>query len=346
MSLLIDGGHGEGGGSIVRYAAAFSVLLNKPIEVFNIRKNRPQQGLKHQHVIGLQLLKEISNAETSEIKEKAISLRFMPDKIIPGTYYKKIDTAASIGLIIQILQIALSKTSAKITFNFKGGATFNKWAPSLTYLEKITFSNLKKIGLNIKINIKKHGFYPKGGAIVNVEFKNSGKLKGLELKKLGNINQINCISIASSKLEKAKVAERQSHSLVEKLQKKLNQDIQADYEYVDTLNPGSGICAWIETDEGIFIGSDFVGEKKLRSEVVGERCAVKLLDIIQSKSTVDTFQADQLIPFMFLSEFPFYFITNNLTNHTRTNIWLGEQFFRRKIEVRKENNNYRIEFNG
>ena len=35
MPIHIDGSYGEGGGSIVRLATAFSILLNKPIIIDN-----------------------------------------------------------------------------------------------------------------------------------------------------------------------------------------------------------------------------------------------------------------------------------------------------------------------
>lgn len=344
--LVIDGNYGEGGGSIVRLATAFSVLKNQSVEIKNIRYNRPKPGLKHQHVIGLELLKEISNAKTSDLKEGAMELSFSPEKIHSGVYHKKIHTAGSIGLIIQILQIALARSVEKIVLNIDGGATFGKWAPSLPYLEQVTFSNLKKMGIDIKVNVIKHGFYPKGGAKVNIEIQNKGIIQGLKLDDFGEINKIYCISIASNVLKKANVADRQFSSLKKVIKDKLNLEVHRDIRYVDTLNPGSGICAWAVTDSGIVLGFDYVGEKKLKSEIIGENCAVKLIDMIKSRATVDYFQADQLIPFLYLSESPFSFITNHLSNHTKTNIWLGKQFFKRDIEVKKQNGNYRIGFNG
>ena len=151
MTIIIDGSHGEGGGSIVRLATAFSVLNKQSLFIKNIRYNRPKPGLKHQHVVGLELLKEISNANTSKLKEGVIELSFTPGKIISGAYNKTIRTAGSIGLIIQILQIALAKNTEKVVINIDGGATFGKWAPSIPYLKYVTLSNLKKIGLDTQM---------------------------------------------------------------------------------------------------------------------------------------------------------------------------------------------------
>ena len=55
--IVLDGGVLEGGGQVVRLAVALSVLLTKPISIFNIRKNRSSPGLKAQHAAGTCLSK-------------------------------------------------------------------------------------------------------------------------------------------------------------------------------------------------------------------------------------------------------------------------------------------------
>ena len=46
--MKLDGSYLEGGGSIVRQALALSAITQKPFEVANIRKGRPNPGLKNQ----------------------------------------------------------------------------------------------------------------------------------------------------------------------------------------------------------------------------------------------------------------------------------------------------------
>ena len=134
--LEIDGSYGEGGGAILRIACALSVLIKRPVRIFNIRKNRPKPGLRMQHLVGLKALAEISNGNLVNGKMGATEIFFTPGKVAQGTYKIGVGTAGSVGLILQILQLACIKATGKITLNIEGGATFGLWAPVLCWRPK------------------------------------------------------------------------------------------------------------------------------------------------------------------------------------------------------------------
>ncbi|WP_457753322.1 RNA 3'-terminal phosphate cyclase, partial [Thermococcus sp.] len=60
---VIDGSYGEGGGQILRTAVALSAITGEPIKIINIRANRPNPGLRPQHLHGILALKELCNAK-------------------------------------------------------------------------------------------------------------------------------------------------------------------------------------------------------------------------------------------------------------------------------------------
>ena len=152
--IEIDGAVGEGGGAILRLSAGYSILYNTPIRIKNIRANRPKPGLRMQHLLGLRLLSELTGSSLSKCDIGSTELLFHPETNIRKKDIKiEISTAASIGLLLQPIQIACLglKSHEKIILKVNGGATFGKWAPSINYLENVTYRLFKKSGLNIEI---------------------------------------------------------------------------------------------------------------------------------------------------------------------------------------------------
>ena len=112
-TIEIDGSEGEGGGSILRLAAACSIIFQKRIEVFNIRANRKVPGLRAQHLTGLEALAELSNGKLEGGRVKSTEIIFTPGKISPKEINLTISTAGSIGLLFQVLSIACCKAEIK-----------------------------------------------------------------------------------------------------------------------------------------------------------------------------------------------------------------------------------------
>ncbi|MFX1298842.1 MAG: RNA 3'-terminal phosphate cyclase [Promethearchaeota archaeon] len=333
--LEIDGSYGEGGGAIVRLGSALSVLTKKAVRIFNIRKNRPKPGLRMQHLVGLQALANISQGKLENGRMGAIEILFTPNKINQGNYNIKVGTAGSVGLILQILQLACVHAPGRITINIEGGATFGLWAPTLPYLEHVTIPQLSNMGYAIQVDLNRHGFYPKGGARITFELNPVSKLEPIKLKDFGEIINIDGISIASYHLKNKNVAKRQAKAAKGVINKVLGINPTIKTEYVDVLNPGSGICLWLNTSSGVILGSDIIGEKGKPSEKIGTACARYLCEITQAKVTVDKFLSDQIIPFMALAQGKSAIIAREVTDHCKTNIWLMEKFIERKFSVKR-----------
>ncbi|MGA7953757.1 MAG: RNA 3'-terminal phosphate cyclase [Gloeobacterales cyanobacterium] len=59
---------------------------------------------------------------------------------------------------------------------------------------------------------------------------------------------------------------------------------------------------------------------------VAEEAVQRFFEFYTSNATVDTHLADQLLLYMALAKGSSSIITNHLTEHTRTNLWLIEKF--------------------
>src|SRR3989337_1074558 len=99
--IVVDGSYGEGGGQLLRMAAALSALRGVPVTVTRIRSGRPNPGLAAQHVTALQAVAALcgANVEGLEIGSKEIVIR--PGPIEGGRHSFDVGTAGSITLVLQ-----------------------------------------------------------------------------------------------------------------------------------------------------------------------------------------------------------------------------------------------------
>ena len=169
--LKIDGSFGEGGGQILRSTISLSVLLQKPVEIYNIRSNRPKSGLRAQHIHTIKILADIFNAKVENLFPGSQFLRFIPNKPFEDNSKAikvNIGTAGSISMVLQALipSIALSKKFIDIQII---GGTDVRMSPTIDYLRYVVLEAYKIIGINFNVDVLRRGYYPKGGGIVNAK---------------------------------------------------------------------------------------------------------------------------------------------------------------------------------
>lgn len=239
----------------------------------------------------------------------------------------------------------------KIHFKITGG-TSGKWAMPVEYFSNVFVPHLRKFCEKIDVELLKRGYYPKGGGKVDIEIKPRWsasdfkeffygmKKQGpfVDLAEQGKILQIKGISHASKLLENSQVAERQARA-AKVLLARYGCPVQIKTEYSDTHSMGSGITLWAvfsKTDEvdfsnPVILGSDALGERGKRAEIVGEEAAGKLIKEIDSGAAADSHLADNLVPFLI---FGGRLKTSTITNHCRTNMWVCEQFLGKMFEIK------------
>ena len=339
--VQIDGSHMEGGGAVVRLATALSVLTKKPVRIFSIRANRPNPGLRTQHLRGLQAIAGFCGARLEGAALGSREIFFYPGKVSEKRIEISIETAGSVGLVLQSLLIAAMRAKERVVIEINGGATFGKYAPPLQYIQFVLLPVLRRMGYQVEINILRHGFYPVGGARVQVIVNPCGKLSPAEMGERGDVETVDILSTASSGLKKPRVAERQTRAALDML-KARGYDPKVRSVYSDSKCPGSGVVVVAKTSNGCFLGSDGLGEKGKPAEQVGEEAAAKLLGIIDSGATVDEHMSDQILPYMALAEGKSSVVAPALTSHAETNMWVIRQFLGIDFRAEKEGANVRI----
>ena len=355
--IELDGSYLEGGGSIARIALALSTLTHQPFEIENIRKNRPQPGLKHQHLFCIKALEKLCNAKAEGASLGSTSLEYYPKKIEGKTIDIDIQTAGSISLFLQAILLPAMFADKQVKLNIVGG-TDGKWSAPIDYFNNIYLPQIQKYA-NIECKLIKRGYYPKGNGQVQIkinpiykisdfnEFYNNLKENApkINLIEQGDLIQIKGISHASSNLQEANVAERQAKS-AEITLKRYNCPINIQTEYSETLSTGSGITLWaifskdkdeIDARNPVRLGSDALGERGKKAEIVGKEAAQTLVTEIESKAPVDAHLADQILPLMSLVSNS-KIKTSKITNHTKTNIYTIEKFLGKIFSINESNN--------
>lgn len=327
--IILDGS--EAGGQFVRTACALSAITGKAVKIKNVRGARPEPGLKIQHIEGIRALGELCGAEIKGLEKGSRELEFVPKEFSEKDLEVKISSAGSIGLVLQALLIAAIKFEKPVKINFIGGGTWGKWAPPVLFLEKILFP-IMGCGGALAVDCKKDGFYPVGGAEVEVAVK-PFKPKVIDCLERGKLLGINIFSIASESLKNAKVAERQASAADFFLAEKFGVPISAEKKYVTSASAGSGVLVAGKYEHSL-IGGDCIGEMGKKSEDVGKEAAKNFLS---ETGAIGRHAADMLLPYMaFRGEGRF--ATGRITSHIVANCAVIEKFLPVKFGIDRERN--------
>lgn len=323
--IEVDGSYGESGGQILRTAVALSAVTGKPCRIFNIRKGRPNSGLKAQHLKAIEAIAEISDGTLKGNRLGSEEIEFYPGEVHGGKFKIDVGTAGSIGLVLQAILPSIVTSGENLKIEMTGGTNV-KWSPSVEYIKHVFCNFLDRMGVDIRINVCKYGFYPRGGGKIKARISSPLELIPLEITKRGAFKRIDVWSISSERLKKKNVAERQIRGFADFFDVKHTHTL-----YVNTLSPGTYIHAHAHF-ENTKLGADYFGEIGTKAEDVGKRCAEKLKKEIDSGACLDRWMADQILPYMALAGGG-KFTVSEVTNHCKTNIWVIEKFLPVKFEI-------------
>ncbi len=307
--LHIDGSQGEGGGQMVRTALALATLTGSAFRMAHIRAGRPQAGLKAQHLMAIEALRAISQAQVSEVKQGARELEFHPGRVQPGEYFFDIGTAGSISLLLQALLPPLLFASGPTFLRMRGG-TCGKWQPPVEYTQQVLLPYLSEFA-EIELEIIRRGYYPKGGGEVEVHirpklssWKAAAQLPPYSLAGREAPARIAGLAFAADTLAERQVAERMAIAAASEL-KEWDCPVDITTAYGKARNPGAGIALWAivnhsASGQPLSLGADALGERGKPAEAVGREAAQELGHALRRGDPADEHLADQLAPYMAL----------------------------------------------
>ena len=317
--LDLDGS--GGGGQLFRSALALSTLTETPIEMHEIRGDRPEPGLRPQHLAVLETLTAITDASVEGCELGAETVSFEPGTPTGGRYEATIETAGSVTLLFDAILPLASTLDRPLQVAATGGTSV-AWSPSMPWYRRVKLPVLRRAGLPAAVDCHRSGFYPAGGGRATLSLA-PADLPTIDRHDRGARKRTRVHSTATADLAESDVAERQADQACDRLQERgidvterLTQSVEAD-------STGSVVLVGFAYEHGV-IGAESLGEPGKPAEAVADDAVAAAIADHASGAAVDSHLADQLIPWLAIAGGSV--TIPRVTEHVRTHCDLVEQF--------------------
>ena len=193
--VAVDGSLLEGGGQIVRVAAALSAATGREVRVENVRAGRPKPGLATQHLAGLRLVRDACGGTLRALDggdvdvgatafalapgsvEAAAAARAADDEAAKGSSSSSSErsersaaafaadarTAGAVSLVAQSF-VPVAAFAGRASRVALVGGTDVPHAPPIGYLKHCLAPCLRThLGLAVDAEVTRRGYFPRGG---------------------------------------------------------------------------------------------------------------------------------------------------------------------------------------
>ncbi|WP_435344567.1 RNA 3'-terminal phosphate cyclase [Haloarchaeobius sp. HRN-SO-5] len=308
-----------GGGQILRSALSLSTVTGDPVRVENVRGNRPNPGLKHQHLAGVRALATVCDADVEGDELDSETVAFDPGDVSPGEYTVDVGTAGATSLVFEVLLPLSVVLDAPLSVTVTGG-TDVAWSPTLDYYRAVRLPLARRAGVHAAVEVTRRGFYPRGGGETTIHV-TPGAPRSLSLTERGDLRGVRVFSVESTDLSNAEVARRQATAAAPDLGVPV---LERVVRTADAPSAGSAVLVRLDY-EGSVAGFSALGERGTPAEAVGESAAEAAADFhANATATVDEHTGDQLVMLVALCggrvRLP------AVTDHVTTNVGVARAF--------------------
>lgn len=289
--ISLDGAQGEGGGQIIRTALALSAATGRPFHITRIRAGRVRPGLQPQHLAAVRAVALLCGAKVGGAFDGSPEVRFEPGVVRPGEFRFEIATAGALTLVLQTVLPPLATASESSRVEVTGG-THVPLSPSFHYLARHWAAVVDRLGLPVRLDLVRAGFYPPGGGEVRAEVRPWKRPARLSLERRGSLVAIRG-TVGAARLPG--VAERLRRAAQERLWEARR--LESTWEVLEVPAPSKGCFILLEAlfEEGR-AAFGLLGERRVRAEALGDRAARRLLTFLETDyGAVDPCLSDQLV---------------------------------------------------
>lgn len=172
-------------------------------------------------------------------------------------------------------------------------------APQIDYTERVFKPMAEKFGVHFDLQLKRRGFFPKGGGLAKLTVTPVKYLRPVELVDRGKIVRVTGYAFVSGILSES-VAQTIMKRAEEMIKASLGDEVEYDLKSEklseeEAFGTGSGIILVADTSTGCKIGGSGLGEANKSAVQIGEEAATEILNNIQAGGCVDEYLQDQLI---------------------------------------------------
>lgn len=328
----IDAGHG--GGQVLRSALSLAALTGQAVHVTNIRQNRPKPGLQMQHRACVQALAAITQGRCRHDDIGSNHVIFEPGPVRSGMYEFDIGTAGSCSLLLQCLLPPLFFADKPSSIRIVGGTDVPFSPPSL-FLQQAFCPALEKMGARVTVDIKRHGFYPKGGGVLEafIQPPPLKRLAPLLLESRGSRSTLEA-TILSAQLP-AHVAEREKAVLQ-----------QAGVTHIESKTveaANAGNLVFLKADYGTAaMGFDALGKIGKSAEQVAQEALDRWRAFEATDDALEPHLLDQLLLYAALTDRGSRIRVEKLSEHAASNLHVVHEM----LGTNHRHEGHMLEING
>lgn len=326
--LTIDGSHGEGGGQVLRTSLSLSALLSRELRIDNIRAGRSKPGLAAQHLACVRGAATVCGAAVEGDRMGSMELEFVPGQVRGGRYQFEVGTAGAATLVLQTVLPALLFAGRPSHVQVHGGTNV-LWSPPQEYIDALFFPTIHEMGADVVLECLAPGFYPKGGGCIEARIQPLEAVHApLRWARRGELRSLTAYSVAEARLP-AHIVRRQIEGAREALGSTGLRSFEA---HPPSPSPGTTLTIVAGFEHGR-AGFSAIGRRGKPAEEVGREAGEAASRFLAGSASVDRHLADQVLLYAALARGRTTYVTEEVTEHLRTNAWVIEQFLNTTITI-------------
>lgn len=335
--IQIDGSYGEGGGQVLRTSLSLAAITGNSIQINNIRAKRQKPGLAAQHLTAVRAAAAICRAEVVGDTLGSTALQFIPGASVQaGSYTFDVSEALSgrsagaISLVLQTVLLPLALAGGDSQVTLKGG-THVSFSPSMTYIQQVYLPMLRRMGVEVEVELNAWGWYPQGGGEAQLLI-TGGTIDGINVVERGDLQQVRGLAVVTQLPSHIpqRMASRAENLLREAKLKAAIQPLRAK-----GVAPGAGFFLTAEYENSL-AGFGALGRLGLPADKVAEMACEEFFQFHHTLAPVDEHLGDQLLLPAALASTKSEYRVAEVTTHLTTNAWVIEQFGVAKVRVEAE----------